>query len=287
MPGSPNSPITGVGPVSPVNNNGPMVQNTNQMPVTPMPPQYSPMPNMNQQPPMGSTGSNTVVWIIVGVIVAILLLSGMIGVYFYLNNQKSSDNTNNTAVTNTNTPTPKPTATTLPSVFPTSTFDDTTGGSGSGSGSDGTVTGSATHADYNLYTNSTYHFSMEYPKNWERKDNYSSTIVAFVKPNTGVSINVVSEPLPSSNYTAKDFSDAAVKGIQTTYPGVNVKIENTTLDGSPAIKLTYSPAGIYIIQYLVIKSSSAYVLTEGGPTSTDTDKYSAEFKIMTDSFHVK
>ena len=98
----------------------------------------------------------------------------------------------------------------------------------------------STGIETELYTNSEYGFSIEYPTDWDLEEDYMGTVVFFAGPllenRYMVNVNVLIEEVPEE-MTVRDCAKAFVLTAKKTYENFQ-KIEEyktTTIDGDDAI----------------------------------------------------
>jgi hypothetical protein len=119
------------------------------------------------------------------------------------------------------------------------------------------------------YNNPNLGFSLEYPSDWQKEESLS-----FTSPQGGVGdrapevINVVTEVLPSSNFSLDSYTDAAMGQVESFENFQLLNSSSTTLGGLPAHMIVYTftdeQTPLQNLQAWTVKDGMAYVLTYGG-----------------------
>ncbi len=126
--------------------------------------------------------------------------------------------------------------------------------------------------DNQVYTNSEYGFSFEYPKEWQKISIGNGIIVAFTASSTDPSniytVNLAVEKLPNQT-NVKDYDKSAVSQISESLSGVNfVSKKELLIGGNDAISHEYTAAvggtKMSFSSTYFIKNNMLYVITSGG-----------------------
>lgn len=131
------------------------------------------------------------------------------------------------------------------------------------------TTGSPTPSGLALYNNPNLGFSLEYPTDWRKEESLS-----FTSPQGGTSdrapevINVVTEVLPSSDFSLDSYIDAARGQVESFENFQLINSSSTTLGGLPAHMIVYTftdeQTPLHNLQAWTVKDGMAYVITYGG-----------------------
>jgi hypothetical protein len=119
------------------------------------------------------------------------------------------------------------------------------------------------------YNNPNLGFSLEYPSDWQKEESLS-----FTTPQRGTSdrspevINVVTEVLPSSNFSLDSYTDAAMSQVESFENFQLLNSSSTTLGGLPAHMIVYTftdeQTPLQNLQAWTVKDGVAYIITYGG-----------------------
>jgi hypothetical protein len=119
------------------------------------------------------------------------------------------------------------------------------------------------------YNNPNLGFSLEYPSDWEKEESLS-----FTSPQGGMGnrapevISVVTEVLPSSNFSLNSYTDAAMGQVESFENFQLLNSSSTTLGGLPAHMIVYTftdeQTPLQNLQAWTVKDGMAYVVTYGG-----------------------
>ena len=131
------------------------------------------------------------------------------------------------------------------------------------------TTGSLNATGLAPYNNPNLGFSLEYPSDWEKEESLSLT-----SPQGGMSnrapevISVVTEVLPSSNFSLASYTDAAMGQVESFENFRLLNSSSTTLGGLPAHMVVYTftdeQTPLQNLQAWTVKDGMAYVITYGG-----------------------
>jgi hypothetical protein len=129
--------------------------------------------------------------------------------------------------------------------------------------------GSSTASGLAPYNNPNLGFSFEYPSDWQKEESLS-----FTTPQRGTSdrspevINVVTEVLPSSNFSLDSYTDAAMSQVESFENFQLLNSSSTTLGGLPAHMIVYTftdeQTPLQNLQAWTVKDGVAYIITYGG-----------------------
>jgi hypothetical protein len=129
--------------------------------------------------------------------------------------------------------------------------------------------GSANTTGLAPYNNPNLGFSLDYPSNWEKEESLSLT-----SPQGGMSnrapevISVVTEVLPSSNFSLDSYTEAAMGQVESFTNFQLLNSSSTTLGGFPAHIIVYTftdeQTPLQNLQAWTVKDGMAYVITYGG-----------------------
>jgi hypothetical protein len=119
------------------------------------------------------------------------------------------------------------------------------------------------------YNNPNLGFSLEYPSDWQKEESLS-----FTSPQGGVGdrapevISVVTEVLPSSDFSLDSYTDAAMGQVESFESFQLLNSSSTTLGGLPAHMIVYTFTDeltpLQNLQAWTVRDGMAYVLTYGG-----------------------
>ncbi len=127
-------------------------------------------------------------------------------------------------------------------------------------------------SDNQVYTNSEYGFSFEYPKSWQKLNVSNGILVAFSAndsdPSTVYSVNLAVEKLPNGT-TLEEFDKDAVSQLTNSLFNINfISKKELSISGFKAISLEYtiqsSGKNVRLCSTYFIKNNTAYVITSGG-----------------------
>jgi hypothetical protein len=129
--------------------------------------------------------------------------------------------------------------------------------------------GSSTASGLVPYNNPNLGFSLEYPSDWQKEESLS-----FTTPQGGTGdrapevINVVTEVLPSSDFSLDSYTDAAMGQVESFENFQLLNSSSTTLGGLPAHMIVYTftdeQTPLQNLQAWTVKNGMAYVITYGG-----------------------
>jgi hypothetical protein len=129
--------------------------------------------------------------------------------------------------------------------------------------------GSSTASGLVPYNNPNLGFSLEYPSDWQKEESLS-----FTSPQGGTGdrapevINVVTEVLPSSDFSLDSYTDAAMGQVESFENFQLLNSSSTTLGGLPAHMIVYTfsdgQTPLQNLQAWTVKDGMAYVITYGG-----------------------
>ena len=119
------------------------------------------------------------------------------------------------------------------------------------------------------YNNPNLGFSLEYPSDWQKVETLS-----FTSPQGGVGnrapevINVVTEVLPSSNFSLDSYTEAAIDQVQSFDNFQLLNSSSTTIGGLPGHMIVYAftdgQTPLQNLQAWTVKDGIAYIITYGG-----------------------
>jgi hypothetical protein len=119
------------------------------------------------------------------------------------------------------------------------------------------------------YNNPNLGFSLGYPSDWQKEESLS-----FTSPQGGTGdrapevINVVTEVLPSSDFSLDSYTDAAMGQVESFENFQLLNSSSTTLGGLPAHMIVYTftdeQTPLQNLQAWTVKNGMAYVITYGG-----------------------
>jgi hypothetical protein len=129
--------------------------------------------------------------------------------------------------------------------------------------------GSSAASDQVPYNNPNLGFTLEYPSDWQKEESLS-----FTSPQGGMgdrapeAINVVTEVLPSSDFSLDSYTDAAMGQVESFENFQLLNSSSTTLGGLPAHMIVYTFTDeltpLQNLQAWTVKDGMAYVITYGG-----------------------
>lgn len=141
------------------------------------------------------------------------------------------------------------------------------------------------------YNNPNLGFSLEYPSDWEKEESLSLT-----SPQGGMGnrapevISVVTEVLPSSNFSLDSYTDAAMSQVESFENFQLLNSSSTTIGGFPAHMIVYTftdeQTPLQNLQAWTVKDGMAYVITYGGVPEEFDSSLSALQSVM-DSFSLQ
>jgi hypothetical protein len=119
------------------------------------------------------------------------------------------------------------------------------------------------------YNNPNLGFSLEYPSDWQKVETLS-----FTSPQGGMGnrapevINVITEVLPSSNFSLDSYTEAAVGQVELFDNFQLLNSSSTTIGGLPGHMIVYTftdgQTPLQNLQAWTVKDGMAYILTYGG-----------------------
>jgi hypothetical protein len=119
------------------------------------------------------------------------------------------------------------------------------------------------------YNNPNLGFSLEYPADWQKEESLS-----FTSSQGGVGdrapevINIVTEVLPSSDFSLDSYTDAAMGQVESFENFQLLNSSSTSLGGLPAHMIVYTFTDeltpLQNLQAWTVKDGMAYVITYGG-----------------------
>ena len=132
-----------------------------------------------------------------------------------------------------------------------------------------TIGSSSTASGLVPYNNPNLGFSLEYPPDWQKEESLS-----FTSPQGGTSdrapevINVITEVLPSSNFSLDSYTEAAVGQVESFDNFQLLNSSSTTIGGLPGHMIVYTftdgQTPLQNLQAWTVKDGIAYILTYGG-----------------------
>ena len=154
-------------------------------------------------------------------------------------------------------------------IYNAATAQPLTAPSGGTNMSGNQTMGSSTANGLVPYNNPNLGFSLEYPSDWQKEESLS-----FTTPQVGTGdrspevINVVTEVLPSSNFSLDSYTDAAMGQVESFENFQLLNSSSTTLGGLPAHMIVYTftdeQTPLQNLQAWTVKDGMAYVITYGG-----------------------
>jgi hypothetical protein len=154
-------------------------------------------------------------------------------------------------------------------IYNAATAQPLTAPSGGTNMSGNQTMGSSTASGLVPYNNPNLGFSLEYPSDWQKDESLS-----FTTPQGGTSdrspevINVVTEVLPSSNFSLDSYTDAAMSQVESFENFQLLNSSSTTLGGLPAHMIVYTFTDdltpLQNLQAWTVKDGVAYIITYGG-----------------------
>lgn len=141
------------------------------------------------------------------------------------------------------------------------------------------------------YSNPNLGFSLEYPANWQKQESLS-----FVSPSVGLvgapeAISVLTEAVPTSNYSIDDYTEAAMSQIESL-PGFRlINSSSTTLGGFPAHLAEFTFTGqnqsaTQNLQVWTVNDGLAYIVTYTAVPS-EFDRSMPVMQSMLDTFRIQ
>jgi hypothetical protein len=119
------------------------------------------------------------------------------------------------------------------------------------------------------YNNPNLGFSLEYPSDWQKVETLS-----FTSPQGGMGnrapevINVVTEVLPSSNFSLDSYTEAAIGQVELFDNFQLLNSSSTTIGGLPGHMIVYTftdgQTPLQNLQAWTVKDGMAYIITYGG-----------------------
>ena len=154
-------------------------------------------------------------------------------------------------------------------IYNAATAQPLTSPSGGTNMSGNQTMGSSTASSLVPYNNPNLGFSLEYPSDWQKEESLS-----FTTPQGGSGdrapevINVVTEVLPSSDFSLDSYTDAAMGQVESFENFQLLNSSSTTLGGLPAHMIVYTftdeQTPLQNLQAWTVKDGMAYVVTYGG-----------------------
>jgi hypothetical protein len=154
-------------------------------------------------------------------------------------------------------------------IYNAATAQPLTAPSGGTNMSGNQTMGSSTASGLVPYNNPNLGFSLEYPSDWQKEESLS-----FITPQGGTGdrspeiINVVTEVLPSSDFSLDSYTDAAMGQVESFENFQLLNSSSTTLGGLPAHMIVYTftdeQTPLQNLQAWTVKDGLAYVITYGG-----------------------
>jgi hypothetical protein len=176
-------------------------------------------------------------------------------------------------------------------VFGPATGQPLTGPSGGMNMSGNQTMGSPAASRLTPYNNPNLGFSLEFPSDWQKEESLS-----FTSPQGGVGdrapevINVVTEVLPSSDFSLDSYTDAAMGQVESFENFQLLNSSSTTLGGFPAHMIVYTftdeQTPLQNLQAWTVKDGMAYVITYGGVPEEFNSSLSALQNVL-DSFSLQ
>src|SRR5918996_1498056 len=119
------------------------------------------------------------------------------------------------------------------------------------------------------YNNPNLGFSLVYPSDWQKVETLS-----FTSPQGGVGnrapeiISVITEVLPSSNFSLNSYTEAAIDQVQSFDNFQLLNSSSTTIGGLPGHMIVYTftdgQTPLQNLQAWTVKDGIAYIITYGG-----------------------
>ncbi|MFC1926006.1 PsbP-related protein [Chloroflexota bacterium] len=140
----------------------------------------------------------------------------------------------------------------------------------------------STGIETELYTNSEYGFSIEYPKGWDLEEDYMGTVVIFagdlLENRYMTNVNILIEEVPAE-MTLEDYAKGSALTAKKKYENFQIieQYRTTTIDGYDAIVTTYRATVTYGEKAFACKDASAWILR-------DEKAYSITYDIL-ESYH--
>ena len=151
--------------------------------------------------------------------------------------------------------------------------------------------GSSTASGLVPYNNPNLGFSLEYPSDWQKEESLS-----FTTPQGGTgdrapeAINVITEVLPSSNFSLDSYTEAAMSQVESFENFQLLNSSSMTLGGLPAHMIVYTftdgQTPLQNLQAWTVKDGMAYVITYGGVPEEFNSSLPA-FQSVLDSFSLQ
>jgi hypothetical protein len=151
--------------------------------------------------------------------------------------------------------------------------------------------GSSTATSLVPYNNPNLGFSLEYPSDWQKEESLS-----FITPQAGTGdrspevINVVTEVLPSSNFSLDSYTDAAMGQVESFENFQLLNSSSTTIGGLPAHMIVYTfsdgQTPLQNLQAWTVKDGIAYIITYGG-VPEEFDSSLPSMQSVLDSFRLE
>jgi hypothetical protein len=155
----------------------------------------------------------------------------------------------------------------------------------------GNQTMSSSAASSSPYYNPNLGFSLEYPSDWQKVETLS-----FTSPQGGMGnrapevINVITEVLPSSNFSLDSYTEAAVSQVESFDNFQLLNSSSTTIGGLPAHMIVYTftdgQTPLQNLQAWTVKDGIAYIITYGG-VPEEFDSSLPSIQSVLDSFRLE
>lgn len=125
---------------------------------------------------------------------------------------------------------------------------------------------------YLTYTNTDSGVKVNYPKDWEKRENFSGTILmVLAQPESDMdlfqeNVNILLEELPSAEITLDEYKDASTEQIELGIENYSlIDLSKIDINGTPGYKITYSGSAegynYKWLQVFCVKDSTAYIMT--------------------------
>jgi hypothetical protein len=176
-------------------------------------------------------------------------------------------------------------------IYNAATAQPLTAPSGGTNMSGNQTIGSSTASGLVPYNNPNLGFSLEYPSDWQKEESLS-----FTTPQGGTGdrspevINVITEVLPSSDFSLDSYTDAAMSQVESFENFQLLNSSSTTLGGLPAHMIVYTftdeQTPLQNLQAWTVKDGVAYVITYGGVSEEFNSSLPALQRVL-DSFSLQ
>lgn len=136
------------------------------------------------------------------------------------------------------------------------------------------------------YENSLYGLSLEYPSNWQKKENVGKALLVLSTP-AGDNVNLMVQGQRSQNLTLEYYNQISMEQLADLAVS-SLEERETTLAGEPGYQVTYTinNGTLKLWQVWMIKDNLAYLLTYTA-SAGNFDKYLSDVQAMVGSFRVE